>query len=217
MMTANPSSKRANPRSLRTRHSLVEAGLHLFAERPVDAVPIDDIVAAAGVAKGSFFNHFEDKQKFAEAVAADVRLVIEARVAQANKDLTDPLERLAGGMRVAVEFALTDLERALVTVRAGSLVTGRSHPLNAGLRKDIEAACAQGLLRKEAEHAGLLLWLSNCHWLMANVIEQKLSRARAADRMRDMMVMALIGLGVGEAKARELANDSAARLRASGK
>jgi AcrR family transcriptional regulator len=192
----------------------MEAGLQLFAERPVDAVPIDDIVAAAGVAKGSFFNHFADKQQFADAISAEIRIDLEARVKEANKGVADPLERLVGGMRVAVDFALTERERATIMARGASLATGRDHPLNAGLRKDIDAARAAGLLRKEADTAGLLLWLGACHWIMANVIERQLPRAKAAARMKDMMLMALIGLGVDGGRAEELAKDSELRLRA---
>lgn len=190
----------------------MQAGLRLFAERPVDAVPIDEIVATAGVAKGSFFNHFADKQQFADAISAEIRFDLEARVEEANKGVADPLERLVGGMRVAVDFALTERERTTIMARGASLATGRDHPLNAGLRKDLDAARAAGLLRKEADTAGLLLWLGACHWIMANVIERQLSRGKAATRMKDMMLMALIGLGVDEVRAEELAKDSELRL-----
>jgi AcrR family transcriptional regulator len=188
------------------------AGLQLFAERPVDAVPIDDIVAAAGVAKGSFFNHFEDKKQFANAIATEIRLDIEARVAEANRDLTDPLERLAGGMRIAAEYALTEKDRAIVMTAGFKLETGRDHPLNAGLKTDMDAAYAEGLLRPEALEAGLLFWLGACHSVMANIIERRLTRPKAAARMHDMMVMSLIGLGVDQAKARHLATHSKEQL-----
>lgn len=211
-MPSPSSAKRSNPRSERIRHSLVEAGLQLFAERPVDAVPIDDIVAAAGVAKGSFFNHFEDKQTFAAAIGTEIRIDVEARVEEANCGLEDPLERLVGGMRVAVDYALSEKARAIIMARGFNLATGRDHPLNAGLRKDIDAACAMGLLRKEAENAGLLLWLGACHFVVANIIERKLTRPKAAARMHDIMIMSLIGLGVEEARAAELAAASAELL-----
>jgi len=60
-MTALP----ANPRAQRTYRALVDAGLELLAERPIDALAIDEIVGRAGVAKGSFFNHFADKPALA--------------------------------------------------------------------------------------------------------------------------------------------------------
>lgn len=211
-MPTDTSSRGANFRSARTRKSLMDAGLQLFAERPVDAVPIDDIVVAAGVAKGSFFNHFEDKKQFANAIATEIRMDIEARVAEANRALDDPLERLAGGMRVSVEYALTEKDRATVMAGGFKFATGRNHPLNAGLKKDIDAACEKGILRQEAKGAGLLLWLGACHSVVANVIERKLSRPKASARMYDMMVMALVGLGVDEAEARQVAEQSKAQL-----
>ncbi|MEZ6002283.1 TetR/AcrR family transcriptional regulator [Hyphomonas sp.] len=207
-MPTDASSRVVNFRSARTRKSLMDAGLQLFAERPVDAVPIDDIVAAAGVAKGSFFNHFEDKKHFANAIATEIRLDIEARVTESNKDLSDPLERLAGGMRTAAEYALTEKNRAIVMAAGFRMATGRDDPLNAGLKKDMDAACAKGLLRPEAQDAGLLLWLGACHSVMANIIERGLTRPKAAERMQDIMIMALIGLGVKQAKSRQLAKQS---------
>ena len=192
----SPLLSKPNPRCARTRAALIDAGLQLFAERPIDAVPVDDIVAAAGVAKGSFFNHFDDKQAFANAIATDIRLDVEARVAEANRDVRGPLERLTGGMVVAVEFALSQRKRALVMLRAMASTTERNHPLNAGLRADIEACIAAGHLNEQARRSGLLFWLGACQMLMMSVLTQTLSRQDAAAQMGDTMVMTLIGMGV---------------------
>ena len=70
-----------NPRRNRTREALLAAGAALLAERPIDALAIDDIVQAAGVAKGSFYNHFVDKAALANAIGEAIRDDIEARVA----------------------------------------------------------------------------------------------------------------------------------------
>lgn len=69
-MTATP---RPDRRRQRTRAALLEAGRRLFAARSVEAVTIDDIVAAADVAKGSFYNHFTDREALAREVAAEIR------------------------------------------------------------------------------------------------------------------------------------------------
>jgi AcrR family transcriptional regulator len=199
-------------RRARTREALLAAGLRLFAERPVDAVPIDDIVGAAGVAKGSFFNHFRDKQHFADVVAAGVRQEIEASIAGANAGVTDPLTRLCGGMLMAVDFALRAPVRARVMLRSHPVATARDHPLNAGLRQDIEAAAAAGLTRPEAREAGLLFWLGACNMLVANVTERGFDRPAAAARMADVMLMGLTGLGVDEAAARAHAEAARRRL-----
>ena len=192
-------------RTQRTRAALIAAGLDLLASRPIDAIPIDEVVACAGVAKGSFFNHFEDKHEFAAAVAAEVRLALEAAVARANEGVGDPVERIAGGMAVVAAYALAQPRRALVLLRSQVPATRQTHPLNRGLSEDIAAAQAQGLLRPEAREAGVLFWLGLCQVLMINLIETRPAPAEAARRLADMLVLGLTGLGVPPARAEEIA------------
>ena len=52
----------------RTRAQIVEAGLMLLAERPPEALTIDAIVEAAGVAKGTFYYHFQNIEELVAAV-----------------------------------------------------------------------------------------------------------------------------------------------------
>ena len=56
-----------HPRAERTRAALIAAGRRLFGERPVDAVSVDEIVQAAEVGKGSFYNHFADREALVRA------------------------------------------------------------------------------------------------------------------------------------------------------
>lgn len=204
------------PRRSRTRAALLDAGQRLLAERPVDAVSVDEIVLAAGVAKGSFFNHFTDKHDFARAIATQIREACEAEVGRINAGEDDPLRRLTGGMLAAVHFALARRKQAQVMLRASTLATARDHPLNSGLRSDLDAAAAAGLLREEARDAALLFWLGACNMLMINVTERRFTRTEAAERMKQMMLLALTGLGVSEMTAAELAASRAAQLEAMG-
>ncbi len=197
-----------NSRSLRTRQLLVNAGLTLLAKRPASAVAIDEIVATAGVAKGSFFNHFEDKERFATSISTMIRLEVEKAVVEANREVADPLRRLVGGMSATVDYALKNPQKAGIMLREARLTTGKDHPLNKELRRDIDGAINEGCLFKEAETSGVLLWLSACNAIVAHVVEYKLSRKKAAQGMREIMFMALVGLGVKEATAMELSEHS---------
>lgn len=197
-------------RTGRTRAALIAAGLDLLVERPIDAIPIDDFVARAGVAKGSFFNHFKDKHDFAAAVAAEVRMEIEARVAEANAGISDPVARIAGGMVVVARVAVDQPRRMMALLRSLAPATSQTHPLNRGLTDDLEAALAEGLLRPEARETGLPYWLGLCHVLMMHLIETQPTREQAQTRLGEMLVMGLTGLGVAPAQAEALAR--AARL-----
>lgn len=201
-----------HPRAARTRAALLSAGLELLAERPMDAIAIDEVVNRAGVAKGSFFNHFDDKAAFAQALGAEVRAGLEQQVAAANRGVEDPVARLAGGMRVAVAFALADRKRAIVMQRGMEPVTGQHHDLNRGIRADVERLIAAGLARPEAAGSGVRYWLGLCQIAMMNIIERQPDRADAAARLRDMLVLGLAGLGVPEQRAHRVAQAAAAQL-----
>lgn len=194
-----------SPRAARTRASLIAAGFELLVERPIDAIPIDDLVAKAGVAKGSFFNHFKDKSDFAAVIAAEVRLELEALVAKANETVSDPVERIAGGMRVSLEFAIRQPKRSMVLLRSMGTPTMREHPLNHGLRADIEAAASRNLIRPEAERFGVLYWLGLCQVLMQDALIGRIPLSEAENRLSDMLVLGLTGLGVPPKRAAAIA------------
>jgi AcrR family transcriptional regulator len=198
---------RVSPRAARTRAALIAAGFELLSEKPIDAIAIDDVVATARVAKGSFFNHFADKADFATAIATEVRLELETLIGRAKADVADPVARMATGMRVGAKFAITQPKRTTVLLRTQASSTASDHPLNRGLLDDIEAACAEGLLRAEAKDAGVLYWLGLCQVLMMYLIEKKPSRATASRRVREMLVLGLTGLGVSAERAAELGRE----------
>lgn len=53
----------------KTRIRIVEAARRLFNKRGFDTVPIDDIMAEAGLTRGGFYNHFKGKDDlYAEAL-----------------------------------------------------------------------------------------------------------------------------------------------------
>jgi AcrR family transcriptional regulator len=202
----------SSPRAARTRAALLAAGFELLADRPIDAIAIDEVVARAGVAKGSFFNHFTDKPGFAAALGAEVRAQLEEHVSAANAGVTDPVARLAGGMRVAVQFALAERKRAIVMLRGLDAPTGRGHELNRGIRSDVEALATAGLARAEAVSSGVRYWLALCQVAMVNTIGREPLRSEAAERLREMLVLGLCGLGVPESRARGAASAAAELL-----
>jgi AcrR family transcriptional regulator len=207
-MTALP----ANPRAQRTYRALVDAGLKLLAERPIDALAIDEIVGRAGVAKGSFFNHFADKPAFGRAIGAEIRAELEQRIGAANAGVADPVARLAGGMRTGLAFALDEPRKTAIMIRNAGNSTLRDQPLNQGVAADLNAAVATGRLRQEARQSGLRFWLGLCQVLMANAIERRIDRAEAARRLEEMLVLALTGLGLPAKDAAAYASASARRL-----
>lgn len=73
------------PEPAQRRQEILDAALSVFAERGFEAARLDDIAARAGVAKGTLYLYFADKEKlFEEVVRGAIKPVIERFNALAN-------------------------------------------------------------------------------------------------------------------------------------
>jgi TetR/AcrR family transcriptional regulator, transcriptional repressor for nem operon len=80
-----------------SKTKLLDATLDVVRRRGYSATRIDDVCAAAGVTKGSFFHHFDSKDDLALAAAEHWRAYANALFASADFNTReDPLERLLG-------------------------------------------------------------------------------------------------------------------------
>jgi len=57
---------------------LCDAALELFLERGIEAVTIDEIARAAGMAKGNFYRYVEDKRDLVDALVAPLAAAVDA-------------------------------------------------------------------------------------------------------------------------------------------
>ena len=201
----DPLVNRQAPRREKTRLALVAAGRELLAERPIDSIPVDDIVERAGVAKGSFFNHFRDKDAFAGAIAADIRAALESEVARVNAGIEDPARRVVRGVGSFVRFALADGRAARILMRGYGGAAAADHPLNAGLRLDIARGLADGRLSTPTLDAGVLYVVGLCQVLLVAVVLQGLDRDQAGRLTAEVLTLLLTGLGLSADQAAALA------------
>lgn len=67
-MTKTATSRRGPRPNLYTRDNLIIAGINMFHSVGYSATGIKDIVEAAGVPKGSFYNYFDSKEAFGKEV-----------------------------------------------------------------------------------------------------------------------------------------------------
>lgn len=215
-MTALQTETRApGTRTARTRASLLASGRKLFAERPFDAVAIDDIVQEAGVAKGTFYNHFDDKDALLAAIVSDIRSGIEARVTMVNAHVDDPPARIARAICVYAAMAADDPVQAHIMLRNDPRGSARES-LNDGLRDDLAAGLHSGRLAIPTIESGLLFVIGIVHSLL-------LATARGRERTRSVLTaqqlcsMMLRSFGLDHQNAELIASQAAddiIRLRA---
>jgi TetR/AcrR family transcriptional repressor of nem operon len=131
------------------RRKLLDAALRLIRERGYASTTVDDLCAEAGVAKGSFFHHFEDKEALGVASAEYWSATTSAFFAAAPYHKhKDPLERLLG----YVDFRKSILkgELAEFTCLAGTLVQ-EVYDSNPAIRAACEAAISGHAANVEAD------------------------------------------------------------------
>jgi AcrR family transcriptional regulator len=95
-------------RSARTETQILEAAVRVFAEMGPDAPKIDDFVQAAGISRGTFYNHFESVEELLAATSEwTTRENLEA-IERAIEDLEGPALRFGVGLRLFFARAQAD-------------------------------------------------------------------------------------------------------------
>ncbi len=87
-------------RRTKTREALFLSGRKLMASRAKDGFTVDDVVQSAGFAKGSFYNHFPDKEALADEIYRTVRAKEESEIEAVNRSVQEPAARVARAMAV---------------------------------------------------------------------------------------------------------------------
>lgn len=96
------SASRGERRRRATRERLLQAAFRLFAERGVDAVPINEITEAADVGFGSFYNHFPSKEAIHDALTQQLFEEFGDALDCQTASVEDPAEVIAVSIRHAV-------------------------------------------------------------------------------------------------------------------
>jgi AcrR family transcriptional regulator len=109
------------------RRKLVESALLVFAENGVDASVIEDVIAAAGVSRGTFYNYFRTNAELLVAVNEELNDEISTLIRAQVRPDPDPTARQCMGFRLFVDVArrfplfAKFVARGGVNVRPGSL------------------------------------------------------------------------------------------------
>ena len=123
----------------RTRTNLLEAAYRVFSRKEADAVTIDEIIAEAGVARGTFYNYFQTREDVLKAVAVALSDDMNHRIWALSEGITDPAERMAIATRHFLHQARRDRTWGWLMVRIGLLAAPLSETIKQGVTSDLDA------------------------------------------------------------------------------
>lgn len=148
-VSSEPRTAPARSRS-ETRRRLVDAATGLFAKHGLHGVTSHEIARAAGVAAGTFYLHFQDKEALFREVVFEAALKLRGRMERAGALSPDP--GVAVRARAGELLAFAEENRNLVQI-----LFGRNHEA-AGVGVDVLAFLAEEIERnlRARGSAGLL-------------------------------------------------------------
>jgi AcrR family transcriptional regulator len=153
---ARPPGVRARVREA-TREALLEAAEQTFAEQGIEGSRIEDIAARAGIAVGTFYNYFQDRDDLLKALATIRRETLVARLdAAAAATRGEPWRsQLLGFIRALLEHLESHRRFYSILLQAETRLTPRP-PFGSAMddvyeRGDrlIRRGARQGILRRD--------------------------------------------------------------------
>ncbi|HZZ10252.1 MAG TPA: TetR/AcrR family transcriptional regulator [Paraburkholderia sp.] len=185
----------------KTRNRLIESALGVFAEKGPDAPQIDDFIAAAGVARGTFYNYFRTTAELLSAVAGESSDEVLAVVDPIVRGIADPAQRVVVGSRLYMTMAFRyPLWGAFIT-RLGTRRGSRGRLLDEYLTRDLTLAIETGRFNVADVVVARDIALGSIRY----GIETLLSEEAPADYAEQSMYALMQAFGIEAKEARELA------------
>lgn len=188
------------PKRERTRRKLLDAGLRVLADRG-DAFTASDVVIAADVSNGTFYNYFLDRDDFIQHLARETLGAITEASADETEG-TDPAWRFAVASTRVLDAAANDPLWARAVLR----LTESRTPPHAAIRQHLHADLAEG------QRSGRFAYGDDpvtfdlvTGTIMATIRRLAGDGGRHADRIPDVVARLLQALGVDAEEAQVLA------------
>jgi AcrR family transcriptional regulator len=177
----------------RTSAQILGAANALFAKRPWDSVTVDDVVSEAGVAKGTFYVHFDDLHALTAAVADDLIKTFDEMLQSQRLSIDDPLVRIAFGCNAFFERALEDPSWASLVARMARSYPAVGQTARRRLSEDLERVLDAAPHRELSLGLGLEAALGVVLQVLAAIGEGRLSPGDRQPAIRS--VLRAIGVG----------------------
>lgn len=186
------------------RRRLIEAAILVFAERGVAGVVIADVIARAGVARGSFYNHFRSTEELLEAACLEITAEILDEVEPRAAGAADAAEAIHLGtvlvLRVAQKHPLLGRFMAMLSLQANTLIAD----LSTLLPERIAAGLASGEFAQDDALAMTDLTVGMIRQASLRLVHNPNAPADPDAFLRAASRLILRGLGVAERRIAEI-------------
>jgi AcrR family transcriptional regulator len=184
-------------RRARMRGRLLEAAARVMADQGSDSATIDTFIRAAGVARGTFYNHFKTREELLVALWTSMGHDPFLEIQNACGDMTDPVERFAAMTRLVLLGAMHNPTWGWLILALSADETTLNDDLRGYPRPDLRAGAAAGRFRYESETSATDLVVGT----MRAALRALLQEGREANYAQALCRMMLRALGINRIEA----------------
>ncbi|CDY74818.1 Transcriptional regulator, TetR family [Caballeronia glathei] len=186
----------------KTRAALIDSSLRVVAQFGFEAPTLDDFIAAAGVARGTFYNYFQTKESLFLAMAGHVADSVDAEILQLFKGIDDPAQRIAIAIRHFIRISKRNPDWGWVLVHTLPDTSGGwSEGMRRGVLADIRRGRKLGRFKIASVEAAVALGIGT----LGAAIRATLVERTSASFPNAVAAMTLQGLGMVREEAEEIA------------
>ena len=136
---------RTDGKRARTRSLLLDSAISIVAEKGFEQTRITDVTQKAGLANGTFYNHFQDKDELMLEVAAGIAVEITAQINKELGGVTDAVARVVLATARFMELAREEPDWIMVLLTSSDYIPDIQIGLVQFLKSDIELGVSQGV------------------------------------------------------------------------
>lgn len=101
----------------KTKKAIFDSAVQIFSKNGYHSATVDEVAINAGVAKGTLYYHFKSKEDLFNFIVTEGINLIDDKVKEATKNLTDPLEKIEASAKVQLKYVYEnkDLFRVIMS------------------------------------------------------------------------------------------------------
>ena len=185
----------------KTRMRLIDSALEVVVAKGPDDAVIEDFIAAAGVSRGTFYNHFKTTNELmltlATAMSDEVLQTIDPLVLSNP----EPMHRFTTGARLYMQMALRYPLWGTFITRVGTRIAARGQLIDRNLTRDLTDARKDRRIHMDSVRVARDIVLGSIFY----GIETMLTEPTHDLHPEHMMRCVLIGFGLDPAEAEAIA------------
>jgi AcrR family transcriptional regulator len=171
----------------RTRAAILQAASTCYAAAAPAPVTVDAVMQAAGLAKGTFYVHFQDLAALEAELAKALVEELDESLQPARLAADHPLTRLATAVTILLRDLASAPARARLVGRVLTAVPDVPEAVQAHLREDLAQVRSAGLLGVSSVDLAARLVMALCELAARELGEERLDQKAIPDFVRAIL------------------------------